>query len=62
MQIRAFHLLTAMVAGWLCREQEAVIGYLKEENKVLRELLGPKRPLLTDAQRRRLALLPTRTL
>ena len=44
-----------MVAGWLQREQSAVIEYLKEENKVLREQLGGKRLRFTDAQRRRLA-------
>jgi hypothetical protein len=31
-------------------------AYQKEENRVLRELLGDKRPLFTDAQRRRLAI------
>ena len=44
-----------MVAGWLRREQEAVIQYLKEENKVLREKLGTKRIRFNDSQRRRLA-------
>ncbi len=44
------------IAGWLNREQGAVIEYLKEENRVLRELLGDKRPRLNDEQRRRLAI------
>ena len=44
-----------MVTGWLCREQQAVIHYLKEENRVLRELTGGRRLHFTDAQRRRLA-------
>ena len=44
-----------MVAGWLQREQGAVIAYLKEANKVLREQLGEKRIKFTDPQRRRLA-------
>ena len=44
-----------MVAGWLQREQSAVIEYLKEKNKVLREQLGGKRLRFSDAQRRRLA-------
>ena len=39
------------------REQAAVVEYLKEENRVLRELLGKKRPHLNDEQRRRLAVL-----
>ena len=34
-----------------------MIEYLKEENKILREKLGPKRILLNDSQRRRLAIL-----
>ncbi len=44
------------LAGWLNRRQEEAIAYLREENRVLREQLGPKRLLLTDDQRRRLAL------
>jgi transposase InsO family protein len=38
------------------RRQLATIEYLREENRVLREQLGLKRLVLTDAQRRRLAL------
>ena len=30
-------LLVFMLAGWVNREQQAVIGYLREENAVLRE-------------------------
>ncbi len=55
MEIRSWHFIVAMVAGWLCREQEAVIEYLREEHKVLREQLGTRRLRFTDAQRRRLA-------
>ena len=44
-----------MVAGWMNRKQQSVIEYLKEENKVLRELAGGNRPNFTDAQRIRLA-------
>ena len=40
MELRRWHFIVAMVAGWLCREQDGVIHYLKEENRVLRELLG----------------------
>ena len=40
MQVRSFHFIVAIVAGWLGREQEAVMEYLKEENKVLREQMG----------------------
>jgi putative transposase len=37
------------------RRQLASIAYLREENRVLREQLGAKRPKFTDPQRRRLA-------
>ncbi|MGI0149408.1 MAG: helix-turn-helix domain-containing protein, partial [Thermoplasmata archaeon] len=47
--------LVVAVAGWLQRRQQDVIEYLREENKVLREQLGRRRLVFTDAQRRRLA-------
>jgi putative transposase len=43
------------VAGWMNRQQQEVIAYLTEENRILREKLGHKRILLNDAQKRRLA-------
>ena len=48
-------MLLVALAGWMNREQLAVIDYLKEENRVLRELHGKRRLRFTDAQRRRLA-------
>ena len=52
-----FQLLLATFAGWVGRHQSAVIAYLVEENRVLKEQLesGGKRLRLTDDQRRRLA-------
>jgi putative transposase len=50
------HFLLLVFAGWVNREQEAVIAYLHEKNAVLREQLGGRRLRLTDAQRRRLAV------
>lgn len=44
-----------VLGGWVNEEQRAVIDYLKEENRVLRELHGRKRLRFTDDQRRRLA-------
>ncbi len=44
-------LLAVIVAGWMSREQQQVIEYLREENRVLREKLGKKRVLLKDDQR-----------
>ncbi len=45
-----------IVAGWMSRQQQQVIEYLREENRVLREKVGKKRVLLHDDQRRRLAV------
>ena len=45
-----------MFAGWVSRRQQEVIDYLKEENRILREQMGERRPRLTDGQRRRLAV------
>ena len=51
-----FQLLLATFAGWVGRQQAAVIAYLVEENSVLKEQLesGGKRLRFTDDQRRRL--------
>ena len=38
-----------MVAGWINRSQQNVIEYLLEENSVLREHLGGRKPRFTDA-------------
>src|SRR5215510_2644676 len=43
-------------AGWVNRQQQAVIEYLLEENRVLRAAHGSRRLRLTDDQRRRLAV------
>jgi len=48
-------LLFALV-GWVHRQQQQAIEYLRTENQVLRENLGKKRILLNDNQRRRLAI------
>ena len=45
-----------LLAGWINREQQELIEYLRTENQVLREKLGKKRVLLNDDQRRRLAV------
>ncbi len=37
--IQPFHLLVIALAGWLERHQQAVIDYLIEENRVLKEQL-----------------------
>src|SRR4051794_20189262 len=48
--------LLLVFAGWVNRKQVEVVEYLKEENRVLREQLGGRRPRFTDDQRRRLAV------
>jgi hypothetical protein len=51
------HVLIAIVAGWLQRNQQQVIIYLLAENRVLKAQLGGRRLRLTDTERRRLAAL-----
>jgi hypothetical protein len=49
-----FQFLVMTLAGWVSRNQQDVIEYLLEENRILREHHGKKRLRFTDAQRRRL--------
>ena len=51
-----FRLLLISLAGWLNQQQQDIIDYLQEENRVLREQLGDRRLRLNDDQRRRLAV------
>ena len=55
-QLQPLHLLLVILAGWINRRQQDAIEYLLTENRVLREKLGKKRILLSDDQRRRLAV------
>ena len=50
------HFLVVVFAGWLNRQQQAVIEYLKTENEILKSQLMGRRLRLTDEQRRRLAV------
>jgi hypothetical protein len=45
------------LAAWLGRVLQEQVEYLKPENLLLREKLGTKRVMLTDAERRNLATL-----
>jgi transposase InsO family protein len=47
--------LIVTAAGYIQRGQHRVIDYLLEENRILREQLGPRRLRFTNAQRIRLA-------
>ena len=51
-----FRFILISFAGWMNQQQRDAIDYLQEENRILREQLGNKRPRLTDDQRRRLAV------
>ena len=51
-----WQLYLVILAGWVNRQQQIVIEYLKTENQILRETHGKKRILLSDDQRRRLAV------
>ena len=46
--IQPFHLLVIALSGWLNRQQQVVIDYLIEENRVLKEQLEGKRLRFTD--------------
>ena len=48
--------LLLVLAGWVNRQQQDVIDYLREENRVLRAGLRGKRLRLSDDDRRRLAV------
>jgi transposase InsO family protein len=55
MMLYPWQLLVVSLTGWLNRQQQAVVEYLRTENQVLKEKFGKKRVLLNDDQRRRLA-------
>ena len=40
------------LAGWMNRQQQEVIQYLRVENQILREKLGRKRLILNESQKR----------
>lgn len=54
--LNPFQFLVIVLAGWMNQQQQYVIEYLREENRVLREQLGNRRLRFTDDQRRRLAM------
>ena len=51
-----FRLLLISLAGWMKQQQQDIIDYLQEENRILREQLGGKRLRFNDDQRRQLAV------
>jgi hypothetical protein len=51
-----FHFVLIALAGWMNHRQYALIGYLREENRVLRQQLAERRLRFNDDQRRRLTV------
>jgi hypothetical protein len=51
-----FALAVSILAGFLHRRLRDEIAYTREENLVLREMLGGRRLRFSDAQRKRLAI------
>jgi putative transposase len=54
--IRPWHIFLLGLSGLVNRQQQNMIEYLITENRILKEKLGKKRILLSDDQRRRLAV------
>lgn len=54
--LQPLHMVVAVLSELIRKEQEKVIEYLQLENQVLREKIGGKRVLLSDDQRRLLAV------
>jgi hypothetical protein len=52
-----FQFVVIAIAGWMNpHQQQVVVEYLLEENRVLREQIGSRRMRFNDGQRRRLAV------
>ena len=54
--LQPWQLIAILLAGWVNRQQQEAIDYLRTENDILKEKLGKKRILFNDDQRRRLAV------
>ena len=54
--LQPWQLFFIILVGWINRQRQEVIEYLRTENHVLKEKLGKKRILLNDEQRRQLTL------
>jgi hypothetical protein len=51
----ALQMVMGVLTGWLARREREAVGYLVEENRLLRRQLGASRLRLTDDDRRKLA-------
>ncbi len=54
--LRPWQLLLVALAGWVNRQQQDVIAYIQEENRILQNKLKGKRIRCTNDERRRLAV------
>jgi len=54
--LQPWQFLVVILTGWLNRQQQAVIDGLLTEDQVLKETHGKRQILLSDDQRRRLAV------
>ena len=54
--LQPLHLMLCVLSEHVRREQEKQIEYLQVESQILREKIGGSRVLLSDDQRRRLAV------
>ena len=55
MTVKPWTFFAVAIAGWMNRQQQQVIEYLRAENQILREKIGTKRVLLNESQKCRLA-------
>jgi putative transposase len=46
--LQPWQLLLAILAGWINRQQQAIIEYLRTENQILKEKLGKRRIILAS--------------
>ena len=51
-----WQLYFVILVGWVSRQQQVAVEYLRTENQVLKETHGKERILLSDDQRRRWAV------
>ena len=54
--LQPWQLLLVVLERWVNRQQQEMIEYLQTENRVLIKKFGKRRILLSDDQRRRLAV------
>ena len=54
--LRPWKLLVLGMAGLINQEQQQIVEYLQMENKILKEIIGKKRILLSANQKKRLGI------